>query len=65
MSNALPRHMYGDPMQAAMRAEAESCKGCEHERKEQTFSQVFMLCNKDKKHGKRCSRYISKGRENV
>lgn len=65
MSNALPRHMYGDPMEAAIRAEAKSCRGCAHEVVERWFGENRTICAKDKKHGTRCNRYTLKGRENV
>ena len=29
-SNALPAHMYRDPMEAAMRNEESHCDGCRH-----------------------------------
>lgn len=64
MSNAHPAYMYRDPMEAAMRNEARSCKGCAFESSEHMFGQVFMLCSKDKKHGNKCNLYKLKG-ENI
>lgn len=50
MSKALPRFMYGDPMQTAMRMEAQSCKGCV------SLERVFGVdvCGKGRKQARRC-----------
>lgn len=57
MAEVLERWMYGDPMEAAMRKEAQSCKGCEFKRKEQWFGEWRMRCLKDKKYGVKCKQY--------
>lgn len=57
MAEVLERWMYGDPLQAAMRKEAQSCKGCEFEVFEQWFGERVMRCLKDNKHGVKCKQY--------
>lgn len=49
---------YGDPLQALMREEAASCKGCIHEVIEKCFSEKLMTCKLKKTHGKRCKKYF-------
>lgn len=57
MAEVLERWMYGDPMQAAMRREAQSCKGCEFEVTENWFNERVMRCLKDRQHGAKCKQY--------
>lgn len=63
MSKAMPAYMYQDPMQAAMRAEAQSCQGCASTWR----SFAIVVCMLGKKHGNRCKDYIEseKGTVNV
>jgi hypothetical protein len=61
MSNALPRFMYGDPLEAMIQIEAGSCKGCKFEITEKLFGEKLKRCQKDKKHGTRCNKYIERG----
>lgn len=62
MGKAMPRFMYGDPMRAAMRSEARSCKGCA------SLERVFgrELCAKGNKT-RRCGQFVQtkKGEANV
>ena len=53
MSKALPRFMYGDPMQTAMRMEAQSCKGCV------SLERVFGVdvCGKARKYAVKCNQF--------
>ena len=51
---ALPSWQYRDPLEAAMRMEAQSCKGCVFERSATVFNERVMLCEKDKPHGTKC-----------
>ena len=57
MGEILERWQYGDPMMVAMRLEAQSCNGCEFERKEKWFGEWRMRCLKDKTHGEKCKQY--------
>ena len=57
VAEAFERWMYGDPLEAAMRIESKSCKGCEFEVLEKWFSERVMRCLKDKKHGMKCKQY--------
>ena len=57
MAEVLERWMYGDPLQAVMRKEAQSCKGCEFEQSEIWFNERMMRCLKDKQHGVKCKQY--------
>lgn len=52
---ALEHWMYRDPMEAAMRLEAQSCKGCRHERSAIIFNKRVKLCDKNKPHGTKCN----------
>lgn len=49
----LPAHMYGDPMQSAMRAEAQRCTGCKHLQK--LLGRDF--CGRGKRELKRCKKF--------
>lgn len=51
------RWMYGDPLQALMRKEEKSCKGCEFEVSETWFNERMMRCDKDRQHGVKCKQY--------
>ncbi len=53
----MERWRYCDPLVVAMRAESQSCKGCEFERNEMWFGEWRMRCTKDKQHGQRCSQF--------
>lgn len=54
---ALEVWMYLDPMEVAMRKEATTCKGCQHQPVTRAFGQDIATCDKRKKHGTRCREY--------
>lgn len=53
MSRALPSHMYRDPMECAMRSEAQRCDGCRH--LERMFDRE--LCLAGRKELKKCRKF--------
>lgn len=54
---ALEGWMYRDPMEVAIRKEAMTCKGCQHQRLTRAFGQDIATCEKRRKHGTRCREY--------
>lgn len=44
-----------------MRAEAQACKGCVHERKQVWFGREMMVCLREGKHGRKCKKYREAG----
>ena len=64
---AFPQHLYRDPLDQLIQAEAFTCKGCALETRNEAFGTVVRLCslkNADgtpKKHGRRCAQYQEQG----
>jgi hypothetical protein len=54
---ALEQWMYRDPMEAAMRLEAQSCKGCVFECPVKAFGQQVGMCAKGKPYGQKCKEF--------
>ncbi|MGH8431459.1 MAG: hypothetical protein ACREUF_13760 [Solimonas sp.] len=66
---ALPHYAYRDPLNQLIRAEEFTCRGCQHQTRNELFGTVVFTCslkNADvtpKKHGRRCSKYQEEGRD--
>ena len=54
---ALPAWQYRDPLEAAIRAEAESCKGCVFECPVKIAGATLGICVKGKQHGSKCREF--------
>lgn len=48
---------YNDPLEVAMREEAETCKGCVFEELVRAFGETHHVCTRKRKYGKRCKEY--------
>lgn len=51
------RYDYGDPLQVAMRRQAQSCHGCAFETEIKLAGDKLKLCAKLNPHGKKCKLY--------
>lgn len=54
---ALPAWQYRDPLEAAIRAEEESCKGCVFECSVKAFGEQIGMCAKGKPYGQKCKAF--------
>lgn len=61
-SRALPQMSYRDPALVAEIAELRSCHGCAHETTHHIAGTKVLVCEKNKKHGKKCKSYEEKTR---
>lgn len=58
---ALDKRLYGDPLEVLLRQEAETCRGCTHEKRAVTCGTTILLCRlPGKLHGERCGDYEEK-----
>jgi hypothetical protein len=63
---ALDQRQYGDPLEVLLRAEAETCRGCVHEKRVPCLGEIrkgavcFGCKLKDHKYGTRCNQYEEK-----
>lgn len=55
---ALDSWQYRDPLEVAIRKESQTCKGCNYEEVVIMFGGEVKVCNKSRKHGKRCKHYL-------
>lgn len=60
---ALPSTDYRDPLEILIEREAQTCKGCIHQRTERAFGVPITVClktdkdGKQREHGRRCVEY--------
>jgi len=65
---ALPHHCYRDPLDQLIKAESFTCRGCDHQARNELFGTIVFTCklkNRDgtpRKHGKRCHKYKEEGK---
>ena len=58
---AFQRDYYGDPMQAAMRKQAQSCHRCMFEQVVRFGTDQVKICAKDRQYGVKCKLFTEKG----
>jgi hypothetical protein len=64
---ALPHYAYRDPLEQLIKAESFTCRGCQHQVRNELFGTVLMACGlkaadgTPKKHGRRCNQYQEEG----